>query len=144
MSKPIDDGGPAFPGHDSTAGPYSGITYRQWLVGVAMQGYCGAKDKHPTEWNGPTQIASMAHNDADAIIAHQRREEEQSTEPKVNIPDIEEPAAFTTPTKTTEEPTDEREAFEEWAKSRGSFGRLERGEHRDYKYVDVQEAWEVW
>ena len=38
MSKPIDDGGPAFPNNDAHGCAFSGMTLRDWFAGQALVG----------------------------------------------------------------------------------------------------------
>lgn len=88
--KKIDGGGPAFGGKVSkllvplgeSPNPIHrvemfvpGMTYRQWLVGMALS-------TSLTELRGlgpkiAADVAASCHKIADAIIAHQRREEEE-------------------------------------------------------------------
>lgn len=40
MSKPIDDGGPAFPNNDAHGCAFSGMTLRDYFAGQALAGLC--------------------------------------------------------------------------------------------------------
>lgn len=59
---------PAFPVHPN--GPiFRGMSYRQWLVGMAMQGLCASE-----RWN-ERERALLAVSHADAVIAELEKEE---------------------------------------------------------------------
>ena len=45
-----------------------GMTYRQWLVGMAMQGLLAGR-----EWNGEETLASIAVEIADAVQAEEAK-----------------------------------------------------------------------
>ena len=80
----VDDGGPAFP--VPCAQPFgddyletSGMTYRQWLVGnlaAATRIGCLVIQASGKKVESEMDITEMIHSEADAIIAHQRKEEE--------------------------------------------------------------------
>lgn len=74
----IDDGGQAFPldCEDWRERNY-GMTRRQWLAGLAMQGMLSSNAKHK---DGSVfflledEVAKRAYNYADAMIAHEKGE----------------------------------------------------------------------
>ena len=72
MSGKIDDGGSAFPHEaladyrDTEATKFPGMSYRQWLIGKAMQGMCANSDYAGMKYE---VLAGMARKQADAVIA---------------------------------------------------------------------------
>lgn len=81
--KPIDDGGPAYPGslcancNDPVEGEYvEGMTLRDWFAGMAMQGLCA--NKH-TFWDSitlqgsPLRVAEQSFIIADAMIKERKQ-----------------------------------------------------------------------
>ena len=73
-----DDGGPVYP-QDCQADPnkppriFGGITRRDWLAGMAMQGELAAEteDNH---WESDANLATRCYRMADAIIAEGRKQ----------------------------------------------------------------------
>lgn len=54
----------AFPSYDGGDVYFDGMTYRQWLVGMALQGLlAGVPDKRPSD------IARWAREHADAVLS---------------------------------------------------------------------------
>lgn len=74
-TKQIDDGGPAFPSPDAAQwdignrGFYPGMSYRQWLAGMAMQGLLANPEAF--EWTA-TRTIEIAMHHADAMIAAEK------------------------------------------------------------------------
>ena len=71
---------PAFPVHPN--GPiFRGMTYRQWLVGMALQGLLSGQREHTAEWaercgdSVEECVAVAAVSYADAVIAELEKEE---------------------------------------------------------------------
>lgn len=83
MSRGIDGDTPAFPGegdpyYEGNDGqlrlrsefgvpmePYKGLTKREWLIGMAMQGLCA----NPSAWECPSRaLADFAIDQADSIL----------------------------------------------------------------------------
>jgi hypothetical protein len=64
--QPIDDGGRAFPSTNRL-----GMTYRQWLAGMAMQGLVSNPDV--SLFNLPL-VARQSIDIADAMIAEQKKD----------------------------------------------------------------------
>lgn len=55
----------------------SGISYRQWLVGMAMQGF----NANPAYTDlTPEETVKMSFADADAVISRQSQEEDEEWE----------------------------------------------------------------
>lgn len=78
MSKNIDDGGPAF--ETLREGIYTGMTRRQWLAGVAMQGLlaCGYLDKcskNRHDGDGKGDLISISYGVADTAIKNEKNEQ---------------------------------------------------------------------
>jgi hypothetical protein len=64
MSAPINDGGPAFPGPETTTNP-QGMSLRDWFAGQALAGMLADHER-----NGyPKDYAKNAYLFADAMIA---------------------------------------------------------------------------
>lgn len=59
----IDTGGPAFP-----VGSYAGMTLRDWLAGMAMQGLLAGDSS-----NTPDVCAEWAYKYADAMLAEKSK-----------------------------------------------------------------------
>ena len=74
--KVIDDGGPAFPvfWNQNTPGELCalpGVTRRQWLAGLAMQGLLA----NPETWKiGEVSFQDQAYHIADAMIQFEKSE----------------------------------------------------------------------
>lgn len=74
---------PAFPTEELGIGPASqGMTYRQWLVGKALQGLMAGADNltpsratEPDVYSAPPIIADLAVKYADAIIVELEQSE---------------------------------------------------------------------
>jgi hypothetical protein len=64
--QPIDDGGRAFPSTNRL-----GMTYRQWLAGMAMQGLVSNPD---VSMNSLVALARATFDIADAMIAEQKKD----------------------------------------------------------------------
>jgi len=82
MRTPINDGGPAFPIHDSGYNPTkqkweplgaTGMSLRDWFAGMAMQQFVDQRDHNI--WasekfqEARSEIAAAAYNIADAMLA---------------------------------------------------------------------------
>ena len=70
MSTTINDGGPAFPHHEttSTGEPFHdhlGMTLRDWFAGQALAGMMACPDCSGTE----AEFAASAYRNADAMLA---------------------------------------------------------------------------
>ena len=84
----FDHGGPAYPvemsyGSGIQTGPSSGMhvgmTMRQWYAGMALQGLLSAGEELPASLSSElvfSVVAKLAFDQADAMIAHERRDAE--------------------------------------------------------------------
>ena len=63
-----DDGGYVYPVKRDVE--YTGMTYRQWLVGMAMQGYLAHGDGNKS---ADETIAKLSCRIADAVIAEEKK-----------------------------------------------------------------------
>lgn len=63
--KSINDGGPAFPVSTIDGYTQDGMTLRDWLAGMALQGFLASHHEHqPT----PASAAKWSYNYADAML----------------------------------------------------------------------------
>ena len=71
----IDEGGYVYPPTDDYQDKYRGITRRDLLAGLAMQGELAAEteDNH---WESDANLATRCYRMADAMIAEGRKEGE--------------------------------------------------------------------
>lgn len=76
MSKPIKDGGQAFPGTDPDGVVRTGMTLRDWFAGQALSGWLasfGPDTAHPADMRGREQacanVARFSYVLADAMLA---------------------------------------------------------------------------
>lgn len=77
METKINDGGPAFPQHGWSSNPeviermkgQGGMTYRQWLAGMALS------NLRPGDWCEIKDGVKWCFDYADAMIAHEQKPE---------------------------------------------------------------------
>lgn len=69
MSKERNDGGPAFPrsGDQVSVTPQDGMSLRDWLAGMALQGHRANSDPRLRDV-APSIVASWSYADADAML----------------------------------------------------------------------------
>ena len=77
MTNGIDQGGYFHP-CETSAGIVTGITRRDWLAGLAMQGLLSGKcyDDNNSADNFDSFLSKMAYDLADAMIAESKKTEE--------------------------------------------------------------------
>lgn len=69
----IDDGGPAFPAHETPFDLHPGMSVRMWLAGQAMNGILASMDMHERAHDHPRfALASACFSIADALIAAEK------------------------------------------------------------------------
>ena len=78
MSELIDDGGPAFPPHWDPETHCSGMSYRRWLAGMALQGIVSSPSFYEADMG---QVARTAWKLADAVIAAEKPSQEPARIP---------------------------------------------------------------